>query len=567
MNLDLSRQAQAALDVEGPVLVLGGPGSGKTTLALLKMQQLKVSLNSGQEVLFLSFSRAAVQQVIIRCRDILTFNERKFISVKTYHSFCMELLKTHGKLLTGKIPRIIYPMSARLVKSAYAGDWEAEGQRLACEEGRYCFEQFAPFTVEILRRSQRILELITNRYPSIILDEFQDTDESQWELVKLLSQRSRIIALADPDQRIFDYDSKVDPERLNHLRNFLKPSEFDLGGTNHRSPDTGILKFANAVLRNELLPQTEDVRVFLYNPKKLSEGVHAQVVDLMSELMDAAIPSPTVAVLCRSNSFVVKVSAWLQADHYLNDSHLIPVDHYVIWDADLTTAAAQVVGSIMEWPQHNMSEAIALTLHYLAIYYDLKNAEHPNKTALAKADSYRRSECAISKSSLSRKGEVKHLVSQFNGGITFEGKPEIDWLTARKVLDGCNGLREVLTSAQLVPLYRAKDELSGILSKEWVKSGSYRHAADLVRRALEARQLISANIEPSGFVLMNIHKAKGKEFDGVVLVEGIYDGRFFDQKREDPPFNASRRLLRVGISRARHLVHIVCSTRDPWIYN
>jgi DNA helicase II / ATP-dependent DNA helicase PcrA len=55
---------------------------------------------------------------------------------------------------------------------------------------------------------------------------------------------------------------------------------------------------------------------------------------------------------------------------------------------------------------------------------------------------------------------------------------------------------------------------------------------------------------------MNIHKAKGKEFDGVVLVEGAYKAAFFDE-REKPLYPQSRRLLRVGITRARALVTII----------
>lgn len=58
-------------------------------------------------------------------------------------------------------------------------------------------------------------------------------------------------------------------------------------------------------------------------------------------------------------------------------------------------------------------------------------------------------------------------------------------------------------------------------------------------------------------MLMSMHKSKGKEFDGVVIVEGGYAGLFFDPNREQPPFERSRRLLRVAITRARTHVTIV----------
>ena len=56
---------------------------------------------------------------------------------------------------------------------------------------------------------------------------------------------------------------------------------------------------------------------------------------------------------------------------------------------------------------------------------------------------------------------------------------------------------------------------------------------------------------------MTMHKSKGKEFDGAVLVEGSFAGIFFDANREEPPFERSRRLLRVAITRARTHVTIV----------
>jgi DNA helicase-2/ATP-dependent DNA helicase PcrA len=69
MNFVVCEKRQGVIDAIGHVLVLGGPGSGKTTLALLKARALMPRLEAGQKTLFLSFSRAAVQQILTRCKE------------------------------------------------------------------------------------------------------------------------------------------------------------------------------------------------------------------------------------------------------------------------------------------------------------------------------------------------------------------------------------------------------------------------------------------------------------------------------------------------------------------
>jgi DNA helicase-2/ATP-dependent DNA helicase PcrA len=87
--------------------------------------------------------------------------------------------------------------------------------------------------------------------------------------------------------------------------------------------------------------------------------------------------------------------------------------------------------------------------------------------------------------------------------------------------------------------------------------GGYGGASELVKRILNQEKLIAADRDPEGCILMNIHKAKGKEFDGVVMVEGAFKSGFFNTRREPPPYEPSRRLLRVRLTRARTLVTLV----------
>lgn len=555
MSFELEGQARQAYDQDGRVMVLGGPGSGKTTLSLLKSQRLIPALEPGQQILFLSFSRAAVRQVMLRCRDVLTSSERCCISVQTYHAFCMDILRAHGRLLTGKPSRILFPDREKVAKSGFDGDWNLERRRLADEEGLFAFDEFASGAAALLSGVSRVAALVADRFPVVILDEFQDTSDAQWELVQALASRSNVLILADPDQRIFEYDDRVDPDRLNHVREALAPAEFDLGEDNHRSPDAGILQFADAILRNRQLPATSDVAVRTVYPRALEATTHASVIWLFSELRRKGVERPNVAVLARANALVSDISGWLATPRTYNGTQLKPVSHDVLWDAELTAAAAQVVASVLEWPLQPAVESVASTLLAVADFYETKNALRPTAAALKACDGFRKNAESLIAGGNVRLKAAKQLLGLREGGITLEGNPVTDWKLARDAIASA-GLSDIVQAVRFVRLLGATDEIGGRLAEQWDQAGAYSNAVDHVRRALDQGRLASDLREPQGCILMNVHKSKGKEFDGVVIVEGHYRSTFYDT-REDAPYMSGRRLLRVAVTRARHKVIIV----------
>jgi DNA helicase-2/ATP-dependent DNA helicase PcrA len=550
----------AIIGHDGHLLVTGGPGSGKTTVALMSAKQRRSLLGPGQRILFLSFSRAAVRQVLTRCKQILSRDERSCIEVQTYHAFCMEVLQAHGRLLSRRAARFLYPDAERLRHADFDGDWNVECRRLAREEGLFAFDLFGASVAELFERCSSACRLYADAYPVIILDEFQDTDDDQWRIVQALAPHTRIFALADPEQRIFDYRPNIDPLRLDSLREVIKPQEFDLGGENHRSPASDILSFANAVLRGRgPLPESKDVKLRpYYGANDFPATVHVAVVATLNTLRKRGINRPCLAVLCRTNQLVASVSGVLEEEHTYNNATLPPIAHDVLWDAELAAAAAHVVASIMEWPTDQEPSGVHRTLNLVARYHRLKNAEHPSKAA---ADAFRKAEAeaqrVLTPSARLRTKAAKELVAARAGWIAFVGDSVRDWRQARRLLWDIAPLRELYKEAQLVRLFGARDELATGLSDLWIAKGSYDGALDVVRRTLERQRLISTERDHEGCVLMNMHKSKGKEFDGVVLVEGTYAGQFLDAQREAPPYPYSRRLLRVAITRARTLVTIV----------
>ena len=83
----------SVLACDGHVLVIGGPGSGKTTIALRKaVERIRQRMLPGQSVLFLSFSRAAVARILDASRLESTKAEQAQLSIQTFHSFFWDIL-------------------------------------------------------------------------------------------------------------------------------------------------------------------------------------------------------------------------------------------------------------------------------------------------------------------------------------------------------------------------------------------------------------------------------------------------------------------------------------------
>src|ERR1700733_11184254 len=151
MALIIDDDRQRILDATGAVLVTGGPGSGKTTIALAKAQTVvEAGLPPGQHVLFLSFSRAAVARVVDASKLQLPKALQGKLSIQTFHSLFWEILQTHGYLLgTRRHLRLLLPQDEKALKNlteSHDLDWNVERERLFRDEGKVSFDLFAEKT-------------------------------------------------------------------------------------------------------------------------------------------------------------------------------------------------------------------------------------------------------------------------------------------------------------------------------------------------------------------------------------------------------------------------------------
>jgi DNA helicase-2/ATP-dependent DNA helicase PcrA len=240
------------IDKEGHLLVLGGPGSGKTTIALLKAKKEidSQSLKTGQHILFLSFARSTLSRITEQSLGHFNNDQRKLLEFNTYHGFAWNVLRSHGYLLRHNRQLKVFPppeAAAHLVDIPSA-DRERELMRLFEEEGLLHFDLFAKLAANLFIRSNTLRKIFSDTYPTIIVDEFQDTNPDEWLLIKSLGLNSRLIALADPEQRIYEFRG-ADPRRINEFVDQFSPTIFDFGLENHRSSNTDIATFANDLLR------------------------------------------------------------------------------------------------------------------------------------------------------------------------------------------------------------------------------------------------------------------------------------------------------------------------------
>ncbi len=104
----------------------------------------------------------------------------------------------------------------------------------------------------LIDKSSHIRELVSQKYPLIIVDEAQDTGPEAWKCIELLSSNSQIVCLADLEQQIFDHLPGVGPERIDAIKGTLDPLEVDLGAQNHRSSGTEIAVFGQDILSGNI---------------------------------------------------------------------------------------------------------------------------------------------------------------------------------------------------------------------------------------------------------------------------------------------------------------------------
>ena len=320
----------AILNETGNILIMGGPGSGKTTIALFKAKSIVETgmLKPGQKVLFLSFARATISRIEEHAGALISKETKKHIEINTYHGFIWNILKNHGYLLNTHPIKLWSPHEAATkLAGVPANQQNEEKQRVFDNEGLVHFDLFAQLCNKLLSSSCSLRRIISNTYPVIILDEFQDTNLDEWELIKTLGKDSSLIALADPDQRIFDFRG-ADPKRVTHFLEEYNPPVYDFGKENNRSNGTDIAQYGNDLLSGNNRGKTYCNVKVVYYPFRKKPFSHVSlkycVISAIRRLNQQSPDKWSLAILVPTNALMMEVSDTLQRVQTVNNSQQLP---------------------------------------------------------------------------------------------------------------------------------------------------------------------------------------------------------------------------------------------------
>lgn len=355
-------QAAAVNWVDGPLFVLAGPGSGKTRVLTLRVAKLLAETpEKSFRVLALTFTNKAAEEMSSRIEAFIP-DQRHRSTIGTFHSFCMQMLQQHGshlginpnfaiyslesdraELLSEAIrknglssdderflstidklkARLIQPQgSGRLFRDAGVGE-RVERVYAAYEKALSAanaldFNSLIAQSYKLITSFPGVAVHYRRTYAYWMFDEFQDTTDGQYRLIKALAGDSfrNIFAVADDDQIIYQWNG-ASYQQIQRFRTDFEPTEIQLP-TNYRCPPSIVAAANELVVHNTqrttsklpleagktslLYPDGEHIRLLRFSS---DEAEAAGIADGIAK-MDSSKWSE-VAVLARTRSLLDKM--------------------------------------------------------------------------------------------------------------------------------------------------------------------------------------------------------------------------------------------------------------------
>lgn len=617
------RQAQAARTCEGAVLVLAGAGSGKTRMLTARIAHLieEESVHPWN-ILAVTFTNKAAREMRERLEGMT--HGGQYVWCSTFHSLCVRILRREAEHIGYSKNFTIYDEedSGRILKSClakaqlsedsfapkfvraqisrakdkmippsefarwYGDDFRAEKlaqiyamyQNALREAGAMDFDDLILNTLMLFQQNQDVLTAYSARFQYVHVDEYQDTSQAQYMLIRLLSSYyGNICVVGDDDQSIYGW-------RGADIRNILD-FEHDFPGAkvirleqNYRSTKS-ILDMANAVIANNAQRK----------PKKLwtenEQGAKPVLCAFENANDEADFIASEIARLVREDGRAYNEVAIFYRTHaqsrLLGQSLVrnnIPYRVYGgvgFWQRkEVKDAMAYLkllvnpddavsIRRIINVPKRGIGDAAVDALEALAAEREesllaaaMDFADAPDAPSRMKKPIARFAELMAELSVLSELSGVSELAQQviLKTGLLEMYNPDDEEDMARR-----ENLTELVTAAKQ---FESEWELGvRTFTDEEAESEQIEQTEPTLNDWLMSVSLesdVAGEEETTGSVtLMTIHGAKGLEFP-VVFLTGLEEGVFPHARalEDEVQLQEERRLCYVGITRARELLYL-----------
>lgn len=505
---------KAVLQSDGKILVLGGAGTGKTTVALWCARKLleQSADQTVTRVLFLTFSRSAVSQLIRRSPGIISGYERN-VEIITFHSLAYRLLSSFGRY-------------AGYGKKELSIQSEARRKLLGDIPGYLAYGDLLPGAINLLN-SPEIRRLMSSRWRLVVCDEVQDTNEEQWDMLQILSP-PKLLLLGDDHQMIYTFIKGVSPERFAKVHASVD-QVIELQPVSYRDPSGAIPALAEAIRCRRfddpaVLQALDNGRLTVTRVNDRSE---------FPELIKRQIAGNArkeIGIFAHSNAAVAQLADQLAEEN---------IEHVLV----------------------GIPEAHAEALSAMSV-------ECRVAVGLATSEEMR-TVLATFLTAITRGRRAPDLAYAFLGRITLpeqiEGALGQLEATLKAATDGTLGDLASIAMRSWQGLRirggsRAWQHAAGHFRRiayPYRSKGVSEETIVLLNEAVERSRveaLIDLDYSERGRIrLMNYHQTKGREADVVIHI--FHDNDYFGPEEE--PFEELSRLLNVALSRARERVIIL----------
>lgn len=604
----LNKQQKSAVTAgNGPVLVVAGPGSGKTRVLTQRIAYLiAVEGVRPWQILAVTFTNKAAKEMEARVKSLLPDQAIEGIMLGTFHSICARILRRESEHLPIESNFVIFDSDdqERIVKavirelnineklyrpaSVHAAISRAkneligpddyptttyrdevakrvyvEYQKRLISSNAVDFDDLLVYTARLLEDNPNVRDKYAQRFRHVLVDEFQDTNLAQYALVKHLASFNRnIFVVGDPDQSIYRWRG-ADWRNLQRFEQDFPDAQVVLLEQNYRSHQNildaamGVINRARNRRRKQLFTERgKGEKIFFYEaPDDYAEA--SFVVDGIAQLVASRQFEPgDCAVMYRTNAMSrLLEEAFLQArlpyrlvgaQRFYGRREVKDIISFLRLVHNPADEAS--LDRVINVPPRGIGDKTLLTLHNVA-------RQHDTSPGVVLLD-------------LSR-GSDSPYWSSFTGRATISladfGGMLATWRAAATSLTTAELFDRIVTDLNYKE-YVDDDSEEGVDRWENVQE-LRRLAVEYSTRSLdeflENVALVSDQdtlTEGNIPTLLTLHAAKGLEF-GAVFIVGLDDGilphsRSFDEPEE---MEEERRLFYVGITRAKDKLYLVRS--------